>query len=587
MGVPSFEVASLKIARPGAPGTKPQVITADRGRDGRWNLIAPVKAPANGAKIESLLGALASLRVVEPPKGYAANDVKDFAPFGLDTPRITVELTMTGKAKPPLVLDVGKAVPDDPERLYVRQGGQDDVVIVEARALTEIPENATRLRSQEVADIVPTAVTGIEIQTRSDLFSLRKDAKGWELTSPRKERADRPAVQAFLTHIDSLQTSEFLEPEKVPDPQLDPPVMSIRIRQDAPIAREAGPTGTSEASGPPALQLRLGRHDVLKKTIFARLEGDREILALPDTLLDVLPKNPYAFRDRSIVMTSEATIHKLTIKRGTRADMLEPDHSGKPNQWRMRSPVEAQADLASITQVLNALANLRAEEFTSIPASEGQIFGLDRPLIEVIWESDGVHRLKIGVPVPRSLNYYAAVEGQPLVFHIAVATVRLFDAEFHDHRVLSFQAPRARRLTLHWPNRTVALYHRMPSKRGEVEWVAEVGSEADGLDLSRIGSLVGTMSHLQTNRFIQYDGELPIATGLLHPRFRVEVSLAGKEPTQVLRIGVPTDEGNVCAATGTGDSGPAFLLPAPPWNELIRSGERYDPIPDDPFTPSP
>ena len=288
--------------------------------------------------------------MVEPPEGYVANDVKDFAPFGLDTPRITVELTMSRKEKPPIVLDIGKPVPDDPERLYVRQGGQDDVVIVEARALTEIPENATRLRSQEVADIVPTAVTGIEIQTRTDLFSLTKDAKGWELTSPRKERADRPAVQAFLTHIDSLQTSEFLEPEKVPDPQLDPPVMSIRIRQVAPIARESGPAGASKASEPPALQLRLGRHDVLKKTIFARLEGDREILALPDTLLEVLPKNPYAFRDRSIVMSSEATIHKLTIRRGTRTDVLEPDNSGGPNRWRMLSPVEARADVASITK---------------------------------------------------------------------------------------------------------------------------------------------------------------------------------------------------------------------------------------------
>jgi len=80
---------------------------------------------------------------------------------------------------------------------------------------------------------------------------------------------------------------------------------------------------------------------------------------------------------------------------------------------------------------------------------------------------------------------------------------------------------------------------------------------------------------------------LPIAAGLSHPRFRVEVTLGDKEPSQVLRIGVPTDDGNVCGAVGTGDSGPAFLLPAPPWNELIQSGERYAPIPDDPFAPMP
>ena len=31
------------------------------------------------------------------------------------------------------------------------------------------------------------------------------------------------------------------------------------------------------------------------------MENDRVILALPDTLLEVLPKNPYSFRDRTIL----------------------------------------------------------------------------------------------------------------------------------------------------------------------------------------------------------------------------------------------------------------------------------------------
>ena len=91
----------------------------------------------------------------------------------------------------------------------------------------------------------------------------------------------------------------------VPDPMLDPPVMTIRIRQAAARRPSAGPTDAGPAARP---DLRLGRHDVLKKTIFARLEGDSVILALPDNLLDVLPKNPLAFRDRSIVTDSPAEI---------------------------------------------------------------------------------------------------------------------------------------------------------------------------------------------------------------------------------------------------------------------------------------
>ena len=174
-----------------------------------------------------------------------------------------------------------------------------------------------------------------------------------------------------------------------------------------------------------------------------------------------------------------------------------------------------------------------------------------------------------------------------LLFLLAATTVRLFHAEFHDHRVMSFAPAKAPRILLRWPNRTVALRRRMPKERGQVEWVPESGTEADGIDLSRMSDLVRLMSQLKTTRFIQYDGDLPIAAGLAHPRFRVEIALGSKEPHQILRIGVPADEGNVCATVGTGDAGPAFLLHAPPWNELIRSGERYDPIPDNPFAPAP
>ena len=378
MGVPSFQVASVKITRRDPAGKAPKVIWAERSPSGRWKLTAPIDAPANGPKVESLLGALSSLRVADPPTGYVADDARDLARFGLADPPVTIELT-TMPDVGTLALDVGKPVPDEPERVYVRQGGQDDVVMVEARALSEVPADATALRSHEVADIVPAAVTEIEIRTHSDVFELKKERGGWELTSPHKERADGPAVQEFLAHIDELQSSEFLEPQKVPNPMLDPPVMSIRIRQAA-----ARPSASQSDAGPAlALDLRLGRHDILKKTIFARLEGDSAILALPDTLLDVLPTNPLAFRDRSVVRESPAAIKKLAVRRGNRFTELVPDTTGTPNQWRMLRPVEARADAGTVTQALTVLSSLRAEDFAAPAVGDGKAFGLDRPLMQV------------------------------------------------------------------------------------------------------------------------------------------------------------------------------------------------------------
>ncbi len=306
-------------------------------------------------------------------------------------------------------------------------------------------------------------------------------------------------------------------------------------------------------------------------------------------LLDVLPKNPYSFSDRTLITLDPTTIRKLSIRRGARIDEFEPDKTGEPNAWRMLAPVQAQADTASIMQMLSGLAHIRVEDFLSVPSREWKRLGLDRPAIEVSWESEGTHRLKIGDAVPKSLNYFASLDGQPLIFLLAGSTVRLFEAEFHDRRVMSFPPSRAQRVLLRWPNRTVALRRRSPRelKRGQVEWVPETGTEADGIDLSRISDLVRMMSQLRTTRFLQYDGELPIAARLSHPRFRVEIGLGSKDPHQILRIGVAADNTNVCATVGADDAGPVFLLHAPPWIELIRSGDRYEPIPDNPFAPIP
>ncbi len=445
MGVPSFQVASVKITRQDESGREPRVIRAVRGRSNRWRLTEPIEAPGNGPKIESLLGALASLRVAEPPRGFVADDVKDAARFGLDRPPIKVELTTTEPGAHKVVLEIGKAIPDEPERVYARQGEQDDVVAIESRALSEVPGDATALRSQEVAEIVPAAVDRIEIQTIRDVHKLTKERGGWQIISPRTERADGQAVNAFIARIADLQTYEFLEPSKVPNPLLDPPVMRIKVWQAA--ARRPG-ASAAEADPPPVLNLRLGRQDVARKTVFARLEGDNMILALPDNLLDVVPKNPMAFRDRSIITDSPPEIKKLTIHRGDRVDELVPDRTGKPNTWRMLRPVEAPADAGTITQVLTALCSLRSEDFAASEVGDGKEFGLDHPSMRIDWESQGPHWLKIGRQIPRSSHFFAATDGQPTVFTLSSQTVRLLDGEYHDHRVMSFPMGRARRLVL-------------------------------------------------------------------------------------------------------------------------------------------
>ena len=55
-------------------------------------------------------------------------------------------------------------------------------MIVDAKALSEIPRTATALRSQHVTEVEPALATRIEIKTRTQTFAIRKNAAGWSLS---------------------------------------------------------------------------------------------------------------------------------------------------------------------------------------------------------------------------------------------------------------------------------------------------------------------------------------------------------------------------------------------------------------------
>ncbi len=577
LDVSTFEVASVAIKK----GSR--AIRAERGRNGRFRLVEPLVVPADGQKVEGLLATLSSLSVTDGGKGFVADDAKDLRPFGLAPPEVTIELTTIKDKDQPLVLDIGKVVPGQSDRVYARQGDQNDVVTISAAPLAELPRSSVALRSKKVAELEPLAVSEVRIKSPVQTFLLKKESNEWMQKEPQAERADGLTVAAFLKRIAALETSEFLDPARLRDTQLSPPLASIELRET-----RLGRSGATSATDQLVLDLRIGRLDAARKVLFVQLANDEVVLAIPDNFLEVFPKNAMAFRDRSIAGPGPADVRKLTITRAGRTDLLVPAQGGQPNRWRMVQPINAPADTRAVTQVLATLANLRATDFVADSLKDAAKFGLDKPILEVTWETEGLHRLKVGAQVPKTASYYASIEDQPPVFILKAEALKPFESEFRDHLVMSFPPASVRRLLLDWnrPKRAVVLLHRQPTAKGQLDWVPEPASGAAGLDISAVSALGKALSHLETVRYLQYGGEIPTFTGLLRPRFTATVKFDDNTPDRVLRIGHDTGSGLIFAAEGTTDSGPVFLLPAASWASLIQSGEQFPPLPKDLFAPA-
>ncbi len=563
IAVPTFQVARASIQSPS------ETIKLQRTERGIWKLSEPVAAIAETAKVENLLAAMAALRVEEGEKGFVADDVKDFKPYGLDPPAWVVELETSEPRAETLRLEIGKHVPDHPEQVYVRQGGHDDVVIVAAKPLGELPETALALRSKRVSDFDPARVTAFEIEAGPLVFAVTRQGDSWMVKKPTEGRADSATIAQFLRSFSTLEASEIFKEGVIKNPQVNP---GVRVS-----FHEADQSA-------PSFVLKLGRHDPARKAVYSQLEKDSVILVIADRILESLPQSDLGFRDLEVATLDPVEVRRMRVRRGDRIDEVEPQpaRDGTPNEWRMIKPVKAKADAATITRALTTLRPLRASALVAQKASRLSDYGLEFPGFVVEWETDSMHSLRVGNAVKGKTTRYAILDSSPMVFTLDEATISYLAVEYHDHTVMSFPPGSANHVTLEFQGRTVKLRRRTAMK-GTSEWVDEPGQDTRGLDLSRVGSLVSAMSKLETTRFLQYEGLIPAVTGLIRPRLTVTIGLVDAPP-RILRIGDSLRD-MVVASTGRSEEGSVFVLPAPAWEDLIRSAFHAEPFPSNVFAP--
>ena len=610
--VPSFEVDAVTLTAGG------RALKLRRGR-GTWHVVAdPIRLPASEAKVDGLVADLGSLRVIGDDR-FAANDVKpaDLDRFGLKSPLLTIEVdsARVDRLRGPQVLQVGKPVEGKPGQVYAKRGDQDDVVILDQRVLKDLKPEVNAFRSPKVADFIPGRVIRIGVAAVDGTgVEAARIGNDWAIVAPYTAKGDRPTIQKFLKALDQLQTGIFLTPDEVPDAGLDPPALTIKLWQ-APDARDpsASVSTAVDPKGDLAVNLRIGRRDFGRKVIYARIEGDSTILALPDSANDVLPRNPLAFRDRQVLGLDVDQVEQIKFVGPSRTITLNPPifRVGRQNMglappgWWMVEPVHAPADPASVGQLLRMLANLRAESFVGDRPDGSDKFGLKSPALTLVWaafpessvlkprsmfdQGDGKlpldeHSLRIGSQVPDRPNVrYAKLDDSPVVFTVGPDVLGVLNAEWHDRRVFTFEAAQVRRVRLGWSDRELVLAPaELAGGRG---WAPVPGSDAPDFDPAPVRSIVEAASKLTTGRFAQYQGDFAPEFGLTPPRLTIRFEFEDGSPARTIRVGSSAGNGFVAATTEEGSGGAAFFVPESTFGPLLKAPRRSGELPDNVFAP--
>ena len=207
------------------------------------------------------------------------------------------------------------------------------------------------------------SLKAIALKNESGALRLEKQGETWTLTQPLHADADKDAVEGLLNSLEFARVERRLGAGGDRKQYgLDPPKASVTI--------ETTPPGETRT-------LLVGEVSPIGGSCYALLPGTNEIAVVGSTIGDLTRKDLLALRDKSLLSLDAWKVKKLTLERGKETIRLEKPDDG----WIVKQPVEAPADGPTITDLLNALATLRATRFDTESPSQADLkrFGLSPP----------------------------------------------------------------------------------------------------------------------------------------------------------------------------------------------------------------
>jgi uncharacterized protein DUF4340 len=378
------------------------------------------------------------------------------------------------------------------------------------------------------------ALKAIALKNDSGALRLEKQGETWTLAQPLHTDTDKDAVEGLLNSLELAKVERRLGTGGDRKQYgLDPPKASVTIE-------------TTEPGEPRTLLI--GEVSPIGGSCYALLPGTNEIAVVSSTIGDLAHKDVLALRDKSLLSLDAWKVKKLTLERGREIIRLEKPEDG----WIVKQPVEAPADGPTITDLLNALGNLRATKFDTESPSEADLkrFGLSPPqarltLLQEGWDVE--KSVLFGKEATGGGRYERTVGRDPVITVPAdfwtKVTTKFFDLRRKD--LMGVQQYRVETVTLSRDGRPAVTLKREKDQTWIVSGAAQGKVKSDTAD-----TLLRMVSDLKAVAFDDSPKE-SVRTGIAK-RPALDLTLeeeadatTGKQKSQHLLVSPPDKAGHV------------------------------------------
>ena len=282
---------------------------------------------------------------------------------------------------------------------------------------------------------------------------------------------------------------------------------------------------------------------------FALVDDKPMVIVLAGELSRRLTAAPAYFADRNLVSFSSAD--RAELIRGLRKLTFTRGDAG----WQIVEPIKADAESASLDDLMRGLLRLRADEIVAEKVADLKQYGLDQPAAQwrfKLGDEDQVHLL-IGAPenAEPGARRYAKLGNRNTVFFLNAKTAARALDEFRSKKVWPpFDPTKAEELTVTGPTGSFTL------KKKDKEWTV-AGQPKAMVKAKIVADTLEILATLNAHHFV-LDARADLkAYGLEKPAWKLEVQTpAGKRE---LWLGAMEDKTMRPYATVPG-SGGVFVI---------------------------
>jgi hypothetical protein len=350
--------------------------------------------------------------------------------------------------------------------------------------VVEFPAKETEERQEagrnKVLLLDQASITGLTFKTdRSELVFERTPDKGWVLTAPLRTEADQREVQNLIRALVTGSVHRVVEenPAALSPFGLDRPVTTVTI------------TGSGKRE-----TLAIGDTGPLSSTLYALRESDHTLLLTDLAPKDFVNKTLLTFRRKDILHVTPTEVDRVRLTYPTTEIVLYRAAEKPKAKWKIRYPIEAEADLTEVRMLLFRLEDLKAMGIVDQgPERDTLAKTLTTPKVKVtVHAAEGDQAVKLYQPDPASGEAIAETSPDAPLYKINPTAIKDLTKElfnFQDKRLLGVDAADIAMLTVKTRTEQFALINQ------NGEWVLEdqptekLNQEAVNLFVSRVANV--------------------------------------------------------------------------------------------------